>query len=80
MALYKNENYLKKSTDGAFDHDYGPGTAAPHSGIYRCMGCAKEVASNHGEPLPPQNSDQHTSSQGPIRWRLIVYADHEGKS
>jgi hypothetical protein len=29
--------------------------------------------------FPPQNHHQHNGSQGQIRWRLIVYADHEPK-
>ncbi len=80
MAWYKYDAYLKKSNSDAYDTDYTPGTSAPHSGIYRCMGCAKEVASNQGQPLPPQNHHQHSTGQGSIRWRLIVFADHEGKS
>lgn len=74
MALYKNSAYLKVSTDAAFDKLYKPGENTPHSGIYRCEGCAKEIASNGGNPLPPQNHHQHTTAQGTIRWRMIVYA------
>jgi hypothetical protein len=53
--------------------------AAAGSGIYRCMGCGREVASNESEPLPPQNHHQHNQNQGSIRWKLIVYADHREK-
>lgn len=74
MALYKNIAYLKASTDDAFDKLYSPGANTPHSGIYRCEGCAKEIAANQGNPLPPQNHHQHTAAQGSIRWRMIVYA------
>ena len=76
MALYKNADYLHHNSDAIFDTDNTPGTAAPRSGIYRCMGCAKEVASNQGEPLPPQNHHQHNQAQGQVRWRLTVYAEH----
>ncbi len=79
MALYKNGTYLTQSQDGVFDQDYGPGQAAPRSGIYRCMGCGREAACNQGQPLPPQNHHQHSPTQGSIRWRLIVYADHNPK-
>jgi hypothetical protein len=80
MALYKYETYLQKSDHAAFDTESKPGEAAPHSGIYRCMGCHREVASNEGQPLPPQNDHQHDQrTQGTIRWKLIVYADHKPK-
>ena len=79
MALYKNGNYLQHSEDAAFDPDNKPGHAAPHSGIYRCMGCHREVASNAGQPLPPQNHHQHSQNHGAIRWRMVVYADHNPK-
>jgi hypothetical protein len=78
MALYKYSQYLTSSTDQAFDAINTPGVATPHSGIYRCEGCAHEVASNAGNPLPPQNHHQHTVNQGTIRWRLIVYAQTGG--
>ena len=79
MALYKYAEYLEQIAHEAFDEEYKPGDAAPHSGIYRCTGCGREAASNQGEPLPPQNHHQHTTAQGLIRWRLIVYADHDAK-
>ena len=74
MALYKNSAYLKTSDSGEFDKHHSPGASTPHSGIYRCEGCAKEIAANKGNPLPPQNHHQHTTAQGTIRWRMIIYA------
>jgi hypothetical protein len=79
MALYKYSAYISQNNDAIFDQENGPGTAAPRSGIYRCMGCHREVASNQLEPLPPQNHHQHTTTQGAIRWKLIAYADHNPK-
>ena len=79
MALYKYQQFLSKSEDAVFDTLYKPADAAPHSGIYRCEGCGREVASNQHEPLPPQNHHQHTGQQGSIRWRLVIYADHRAK-
>lgn len=72
MALYKNGGYLTSDSSADFDKVHSPGANTPHSGIYRCEGCAKEIASNQGNPLPPQNNHQHTSSQGDVRWRMIV--------
>jgi hypothetical protein len=80
MAIYKYSQYLRQAQDEIFDQENGPGTAAPRSGIYRCSGCNREVASNEGQPLPPQNHHQHSSQQGSVRWRLAVYADHRGQS
>jgi hypothetical protein len=79
MACYKYEQYLAKSDSGAYDKIYSPGSAVPHSGIYRCQGCGREIASNKGDPFPPQNHHQHHASQGAIRWRLAVYADPDPK-
>jgi len=79
MALYKYAQYVKVNTDAIFDDIHQPGVPAPRSGIYRCEACGKEVASNQGEPLPPQNHHQHAPSQGAIRWRLVVYAQHDPK-
>lgn len=76
MASYKYAHFLHKNESDAFDRYFTPGQAAPYSGIYRCEGCHKEVASNEGQPLPPQNHHQHSQAQGAIRWRLVVFAMH----
>lgn len=72
MALYRYSKFLEVSTHDAFDAIHEPGTSTPFSGIYRCVGCGHEVVSVYAHPLPPQNHHQHTSSQGRIRWQLIV--------
>ena len=77
MALYKNGAYFKTSDSNAFDQLHQPGAATPHSGIYRCENCGDEVASNAGNPLPPQNHRQHNPNVGAIRWRMIVYAQQQ---
>lgn len=74
MAAYKYSEILVQSTDGLFDLTFGPGAETPHSGIYGCIGCKKEIASNGGNPLPPQNHHQHAMAQGGIRWKLRVAA------
>lgn len=72
MALYKYGDFLEQSPHKAFDEIHTPGTEVPYSGIYRCVGCGKNVAANQGDPLPTQNHHQHQPSQGKIRWQLIV--------
>jgi len=72
MAIFKYNQFVIKGDHAAFDQAHGPGTAVPFSGIYRCEGCAGEIAANQGDPFPPQNHHQHQTAQGAIRWRLIV--------
>lgn len=79
MAWYKCAEYLQKNRSDGFDTDHVPGAPTPYSGIYRCMGCGREAVSEENKPLPPQNHHQHPNPQGAIRWRMIVYADHEPK-
>jgi hypothetical protein len=79
MALYRYPQFLGQSEEAVFDNIYKPSELAPCSGIYRCEGCGREVASNQREPLPPQNHHQHNYQHGAVRWRLIVAADHRGR-
>ena len=77
MALYKYSQYIGTSTDAAFDKEYKPGETPDHSGIFRCMGCGREVVAEESRKLPPQDHHQHTQQQGSIRWKMVVYADHK---
>ena len=77
MAQYKYGNYLNKSEHSEYDNIYKPGEICQNSGIYRCEGCGDEIASNKNNPFPPQNHHQHVTSQGAIRWRLIVFAQQK---
>lgn len=79
MAVYKYAKYLEDSDDSEFDANHEPGNEAPVAGIYRCMGCHREIAIAEGHTLPPQDHHQHTSQQGTIRWRLVIWADHDPK-
>jgi hypothetical protein len=79
MALYKYAQYITKSEDKAFDVEYAPGAVPPHSGVYRCGGCGKEIVAEHERQFPPQNHHQHSAAQGAIRWRMAVFADHNPK-
>lgn len=74
-VYYKNGNLFKQSDSAAFDTIYEAGAIAPHSGIYRCVGCGRYAVSTKGNHLPPQNHHQHTQQQGRIRWQLV--AAHE---
>ena len=72
MAAYKYANILSQNNHALFDQFFEPGDINQQSGIYGCAGCNKEIASNAGDPLPPQNHHQHTAAQGRIRWKLRV--------
>jgi len=80
MSWYIDNSVLAKGNE-TFDHwknVYDPGDIVPVSGIYRCLGCNKEVTSNEDDPFPPQNHHQHTPAQGAIRWKLNVRTNTKG--
>lgn len=77
MSLYKSIHYLTPTEDTAFDQAHLPGYCAPHSGIYRCTGCGREVVGQHPLPLPAPDHHRHTRYQSAIRWQMIVYADDD---
>lgn len=82
MAWYTNDSVLSKS-DGNKDWwttTYSPGDDVPVSGIYRCLGCGREVTCNDPDHFPPQNHHQHTEAQGKIRWRLNIRTNTTGKT
>lgn len=57
-----------------WDKIYSPGHEVPVSGIYRCIICEKEIASNKDDSFPPQNHHQHASGAR-ISWQLVIRAD-----
>lgn len=79
MALYKDSSILKyvPNWDG-WDKIYKPSDIVPHSGIYKCTGCKKEITSNKGDRFPPQNHHQHGSLLSSIQWKIIIYTDTDG--
>ena len=77
MSWYTNNSILIQS-DGDKDwwrKEYSPGDPVPVSGIYRCLGCKREIACNNGDLFPPQNHHQHAMSRGAMRWKLNVKAN-----
>ena len=75
MAWFIDSDRVKRSTKTELKHwndVHRPGEEIPHSGIYFCTGCNKEIACNEGDPFPPQNHSQHSHSAPPIRWKLLV--------
>lgn len=58
---------------------YGPADDVPVSGIYRCLGCNREITSNAPDRFPPQNHHQHSAAQGKIRWKLNVRTNTTGE-
>ena len=77
MAQYKYSSYLKQLDNDEYDKTYTPGQNCPNSGIYRCETCGDEIASNKGNPFPPQNHHQHAPGAGAILWKLIVFAQQK---
>ena len=80
MAVYADSSVLKHipSWDG-WEKVYSPSDQVPHSGIYKCTGCNKEITSNKGDKFPPQNHHQHGPNLSSIRWKIIIFTDTEGK-
>jgi hypothetical protein len=76
MAYYHFGNYYEQITNAAFSTIQTPGSATPHSGIYRCEGSGHEITSVENHVLPPQNHHQHSAGQGAIRSRLIAATKH----
>jgi hypothetical protein len=72
MVLYKDKSVLQHTDHAAFDAVHEPGQDAPNPGLYRCLGCGKEIALAQGHKLPPQNHHQHSGNQGRIRWQLAA--------
>jgi hypothetical protein len=77
MASYKYRHLLSASEDLVFDNDHQPGDRAKLSGIYRCPACGREAVVKEGDAFPSDHS--HAVTEGPVRWRLLVYADHRAK-
>jgi hypothetical protein len=75
MALYKNPHWLTKTDDAAFDKIFKPGAPFEHSGIYRCIGCGREVVREYERTMPPQNHHLHSIAQGEVCWKMAVYCD-----
>jgi hypothetical protein len=81
MAWYVDGSKVTKSNGNGewWKEIYGPGDDVPVSGIYRCVGCNKEITSNSPDCFPPQNHHQHTTAQGTIRWKLNVRTNTKGE-
>lgn len=81
MAAYtsETEKYLQRVSQDSpwWESRYNPGDSVPHSGIYRCTVCGKEITCNEKDPFPPQNHHQHSQQQA-IKWQLIVRSDTNG--
>ena len=80
MSSYVKSSVLVEANGDKdwWKNTYGPGDTVPMSGIYRCLGCKREITSNEDDPFPPQNHHQHTASQGFIKWKLNVRTNTQG--
>lgn len=80
MSWYTEKSWLTKVGGDKewWTTTYNPADEVPISGIYRCLGCRKEVTSNKRDIFPPQNHHQHSEAQGKIRWKLNVRTNTEG--
>jgi hypothetical protein len=65
VAYYQDTNEVRYKLSEDFRPIYRPGARVPYSGIYTCRNCKDEIASNAGDPFPPQNQRQHTDITRP---------------
>lgn len=77
MALYKDPQFVRLFNDDVFDIIYKPGDSATFAGIYQCVGCGHEIGIAQGHTLPAEGHPQHSESNGPISWKLLVFAQHK---
>lgn len=79
MSWYISSSSITESGGGEWwTEKHGPAEIVPMSGIYKCLGCKKEVTCNKGDKFPPQNHHQHPSTQGAIEWKLNVRTNTDG--
>lgn len=80
MSSYAHDSVLVKIEPSKpwWKTIYSPGDTVPVSGIYRCLGCKREITSNENDPFPSQNHHQHNHAQGAIRWKLNIRTNTSG--
>ena len=80
MAWHTSESVLAQgtSTNRWWTTIYNPADKVEVSGIYRCLGCKREVTCNKDDPFPPQSHHQHSTQQGSIRWKLNIRTNTNG--
>ena len=72
MAVYQDSSFLIRCDHFDFNVKLAPGTRAPVSGIYRCIGCGHEIVAGKEQLLPQHEEHIHGFELGPARWQLIV--------
>lgn len=75
MAVYKQLDFLTRSTHLAFDAITPSGKVTPYSGIFRCVACGREIAAPGGSVLPGDEHHAHADLHAPVEWLLIVAAN-----
>src|SRR5664280_1861697 len=67
---------------GVWFYDPKRHALVPHSAPLRYLplyGLRREVVVEEGRQFPTQNHRQHSTDEGQVRWKMIVYADHREK-
>ena len=57
---------------------YEPGDTVQHAGIYKCLGCNREVVAKPLGRFPNAGDHEHSADQGPFGWKLLVLANLHG--
>lgn len=79
MPWFKYGVFLQRCDRETYDEIHAPLTAAPHSGIYQCVACMREIVAAEGQTLESAERHYHPEKDSPTGWRLLVYADPNPK-
>lgn len=71
MAYYQNANSLIQLSDPRFDKTFRADETVDFAGIYKCVGCNREIAVDYR--FPSEEQHPHSESEGEVLWKLIVW-------
>jgi len=76
MVWHRYNRFMRKAKEHPrWDETSAPGAKAGYAGIYRCLGCSREIAIQEGQSLPDAAAHPHGEKDGNIEWLLVVRAE-----
>lgn len=76
MAAITSESVINavQPLQAHWTQHYEPGEQAPVTGIYRCVGCTREIAANAGDVFPSHDQNALCGAKTQDLWQLNVRA------